>query len=61
MENHSTPKLPKVGQSVKLKPDAFPHVKLREWVIEKYLPNGKILLKYLGKTYTLEVIPEDIE
>jgi hypothetical protein len=49
-----------IGMNVKLKPDAFLHVKIRNWIIVHFL-DSKILLRCHIKGYTLEVIPEDIE
>ncbi len=61
MKNHREPKLPAI-QLVKLKPGTFPPVKVREWIVEEYIPNGKILLRCPDyRNYTLSVIPEHIE
>jgi hypothetical protein len=49
-----------VGMRVRLKPDAFPHVKIREWEIMCF-GKDKIILKCSKKNYTLDVLPEDIE
>ncbi len=49
------------GEHVTLKTGAFPHVKIREWTIDCYLKNGKVLLRCPERDYTLEVTREDIE
>ena len=46
---------------VRLKEGAFPHVKIRDWVIQEVLENGHLLLSLKDKDYTLEVLQEDIE
>ncbi len=53
--------MPQKGKRVRLKEGTFPHVKIREWVVDQYLPNGKIILKLPDKNYTLDVMPGDIE
>ncbi len=46
---------------VHLKEGAFPHVKIRDWVIKEILKDGRLLLTLKDKNYTLEVLNEDIE
>ncbi len=57
----SKTELPPIGQQVKLKTEVLSRVIIREWIVDQYLSNGKILLKRTDRHYTLEVNPEDIE
>ncbi len=49
----------RIGMHVRLKPDVFPFVKIREWKIDS-LGKEKILLR-CPRNLTLEVSPQDIE
>lgn len=52
-----------VNKAVHLKAEALPHVKIRDWIIESVLSNGRLLLRYQDqeRNYSLEVQTEDIE
>ncbi len=61
MKNYAHADLPATGQKVKIKPEVLPHLIIREWIVDRHLSNGKILLKRPDRNYTLEVNPDDLE
>lgn len=49
------------GDSIRLRDDALPHVKIREWAFKGIDRNNTVLLNYTEQGYTLEVGEEDID
>jgi hypothetical protein len=50
----------KPGDSIYLRKDALPHVKIRNWTFRGINSHGVILLDHKEKGYILEVKEEDI-